>query len=88
MLRVRPERRPAFATCPGRHGQIHAISTDRTWTPALSYRGLGASGILYPSFQAAYEDHAQLSASDYGHWTITSYTLAGDDHPAIAIPSR
>ena len=61
-----------------------AISTDRTWTPALSYRGLGASGILYPSFQAAYEDHAQLSASDYGHWTITSYTLAGDDHPAIA----
>ena len=60
------------------------ISTDRTWTPALSYRGLGASGILYPSFQAAYEDHAQLSASDYGHWTITSYTLAGDDHPAIA----
>lgn len=60
------------------------ISTDRTWTPALSYRGLGASGILYPSFQAAYEDHAQLSASDYGHWTITSYTLTGDDHPAIA----
>lgn len=60
------------------------ISTDRTWTPAISYRGLGASGILYPSFQAAYEDHAQLSASDYGHWTITSYTLAGDDHPAIA----
>lgn len=41
-------------------------------------------GILYPSFQAAYEDHAQLSASDYGHWTITSYTLTGDDHPAIA----
>ena len=60
------------------------ISTDRAWTPALSYRGLGTSGILYPSFQAAYEDHAQLSASDYGHWTITSYTLAGDDHPAIA----
>ena len=41
------------------------ISTDRAWTPALSYRGLGTSGILYPSFQAAYEDHAQLSASDY-----------------------
>ena len=60
------------------------ISTDRAWTPALSYRGLGTSGILYPSFQAAYEDHAQLSASDYGHWTITSYTLTGDDHPAIA----
>ena len=60
------------------------ISTDRAWTPTLSYRGLGTSGILYPSFQAAYEDHAQLSASDYGHWTITSYTLTGDDHPAIA----
>ena len=60
------------------------ISTDRAWTPALSYRGLGTSGILYPSFQAAYEDHAQLSASDYGHWTITIYTLTGDDHPAIA----
>ena len=60
------------------------ISTDRAWTPALSYRGLGTSGILSPSFQAAYEDHAQLSASDYGHWTITSYTLTGDDHPAIA----
>ncbi len=60
------------------------ISTDRAWTPALSYRGLGTSGILYPSFQAAYEDHAQLSDSDYGHWTITSYTLTGDDHPAIA----
>ena len=60
------------------------ISTDRAWTPALSYRGLGTSGILYPSFQAAYEDHAQLSASDYGHWTIASYTLTGDDHPAIA----
>ena len=60
------------------------ISTNRAWTPALSYRGLGTSGILYPSFQAAYEDHAQLSASDYGHWTITSYTLTGDDHPAIA----
>ena len=60
------------------------ISTDRAWTPALSYRGLGTSCILYPSFQAAYEDHAQLSASDYGHWTIASYTLTGDDHPAIA----
>lgn len=46
--------------------------------------GLVPPGILYPSFQAAYEDHAQLSASDYGHWTITSYTLTGDDHPAIA----
>lgn len=69
------------------------ISTDRAWTPALSYRGLGTSGILYPSFQAAYEDHAQLSASDYGHWTITSYTLTGDDHPEMTIrrspiPSR
>lgn len=49
---VRPERRPAFATCPGCHGQIHGNFHRSYVDPALSYRGLGASGILYPSFQA------------------------------------
>lgn len=60
------------------------ISTDRSWTPAIHYRGLGSSGILYPTFQAAYEDHAQLDASDYGHWTTGSYILSGDTRSAIA----
>lgn len=60
------------------------IATDRSWTPAIHYRGLTSAGILYPSFQAAYEDHAQLDPVDYGHWTVGSYTMTGDDYPAIA----
>ena len=60
------------------------VSTDRSWTPSIQFKGPGQSDILYPSFQTAYEDHAQLNSSDYGHWTVGCYTLSGDDHSAIA----
>lgn len=39
---------------------------------------------MYPVFQAAYKDHGQLEASDYGHWSTEEYTLDGDNRPAIA----
>ena len=42
-----------------------------------------ARGYLYAPFQAAYDDGAQLSPADYGHWTITPYALNGDDRQAI-----
>lgn len=60
------------------------ISTDKAWTPGIKYRKNTDNGILYPPYQAAYEDHAQLNAEDYGRWTTEPYTLVGDDRPAIA----
>lgn len=60
------------------------ISTDRAWTPGIKYKKNKTNGILYPVYQAAYEDHGQLNAEDYGRWTPAPYTLEGDDRPAIA----
>ena len=60
------------------------ISTDKAWNPGIKYRKNTESGILYPVFQAAYKDNAQLNAEDYGRWTTQPYVLDGDDRSAIA----
>lgn len=60
------------------------ISTDKGWKPELDLSDESTKKIIYPTFQAAYKDHGQLNAADYGHWTTAEYTLAGDDRPAIA----
>ena len=60
------------------------IATDTSWAPTLKYNGEIEQCILYPSFQAAYQDGGALDAEDYGHWTRSLYALAGDDHAALA----
>lgn len=60
------------------------ISTDKGWKPELTLSDKSAKKIIYPTFQAAYKDHGQLNAADYGHWTTAEYTLDGDDRPAVA----
>lgn len=60
------------------------ISTDKGWKSNLALSDETAKRIIYPVFQAAYKDHGQLEASDYGHWSTEEYTLDGDNRPAIA----
>ena len=60
------------------------ISTDKAWRPGIKYKKNKENGILYPVFQAAYKDKAQLNAEDYGRWTTQPYVLDGDDRSAIA----
>lgn len=71
-----------FERAPAQLVQEQSIATDKSWSPALTYRA-NARGYLYAPFQAAYDDGAQLSPADYGHWTITPYALKGDDRQAI-----
>lgn len=59
------------------------VSTDKSWMPSVKYEE-NNKNYIYPSFQEAYEDHAQLDAENYGHWTFHPYTLTDDDRPAIA----
>ena len=73
-----------FVRAPARLVQNQPIATDNNWEPTLRYRGLGGNGFLYPTFEAAYRDHASLDASEYGHWTPHSYVLTNDSHEAIA----
>lgn len=60
------------------------ISTDKSWAPSFSYNGSGSASFYYPVFQKAFQDGGKLSASDYGRWTTSSYTLDGDNNPCIA----
>ena len=60
------------------------ISTDKGWKSNLALSDESTKRIMYPVFQAAYKDHGQLEASDYGHWSTEEYTLDGDNRPAIA----
>lgn len=60
------------------------ISTDKGWKSNLALSDESTKRIMYPVFQAAYKDHGQLDAADYGHWTTKEYTLYGDDRPAVA----
>ena len=71
-----------FERAPAQLVQEQSIATDKSWSPALTYQAK-ARGYLYAPFQAAYDDGAQLSPADYGHWTITPYALKGDDRQAI-----
>ena len=71
-----------FERAPARLVQEQSIATDKSWSPALTYRAM-ARGYLYAPFQAAYDDGAQLNPADYGHWTIAPYALKGDDRQAI-----
>ena len=71
-----------FERAPAQLVQEQSIATDKSWSPALTYQA-NARGYLYAPFQAAYDDGAQLSPADYGHWTITPYALKGDDRQAI-----
>ena len=60
------------------------ISTDRNWTPMLCYDKTNPQEFLYPVWQKAWEDQAQLNARDYGRWTTSPYTLDGNNRCAIA----
>ena len=60
------------------------ISTDKGWKTDMTLSEESTKDIIYPAFQAAYTDHGQLNAEDYGHWTTEQYTLNGDDRSAIA----
>ena len=71
-----------FERAPAPLVQEQSIATDKSWSPSLTYQA-NARGYLYAPFQAAYDDGAQLSPADYGHWTITPYALKGDDRQAI-----
>ena len=73
-----------FERAPAQLVQSQSIYTDKSWEPAIAYRALGKGGLLYPPFQAAYQDEVKLDAAAYGHWTTSSYILTGDTRPAIA----
>ena len=60
------------------------ISTDKGWKSTLTLSEESTKRAIYPVFQAAYKDHGQLNAADYGHWTTKEYTLDGDNRPAVA----
>lgn len=60
------------------------ISTSKTWKPTISCDSSAPCSFVYPTFQAAYKDHASLEESDYGHVTTSTYTLSGDQHSAVA----
>lgn len=60
------------------------ISTDKSWKPSISYRSESPCLFVYPAFQSAFLNGAKLDDNDYGHMTTTSYTLKGDNRPAIA----
>lgn len=60
------------------------ISTDKNWTPAFQYSGKDNASFYYPVFQAAYQDGATLTPSDYGRWTTYPYTLDNDTVSCIA----
>ena len=73
-----------FERAPARLVQTQNISTDKAWKPAITYRSLGAGGLVYSSFQTAYDAETKLDATAYGHWTTSPYVVNGDDRQAIA----
>ena len=73
-----------FERAPARLVQTQNISTDKAWKPAITYRSLGAEGLLYSAFQTAYDAEIKLDATAYGHWTTSLYVINGDDRQAIA----
>ena len=60
------------------------ITTDKSWSTALSYRGLTSGGFACTVFQTAWEDDEKLDAADYGRWLTQTYKLTGDERTAIA----
>ena len=60
------------------------ITTDKSWSTALNYRGLTSSGFVCTVFQTAWEDDEKLDAADYGRWLTQTYKLTGDERTAIA----
>ena len=60
------------------------ITTDKSWSTALDYRGLTSSGFVCTVFQTAWEDDEKLDAADYGRWLTQTYKLTGDERTAIA----
>lgn len=58
------------------------LSTANWWTPSLLYTG--KSDFFYESFQQALHGKPGLDAAEYCRWTTQPYTLAGDNHSAIA----
>lgn len=73
-----------FERAPARLVQTQNIATDKAWKPAITYRSLGAEGLVYSSFQTAYDAETKLDATAYGHWTTSPYVINGDDRQAIA----
>lgn len=73
-----------FERAPARLVQTQNIATDKAWKPAITYRSLGAEGLVYSSFQTAYDAETKLDATAYGHWTTSPYVMNGDDRQAIA----
>lgn len=60
------------------------ISTGRNWSTFFECGSASSKSFIYPVFQAAYEDMAQLDESDYGHLTTSTYTLQSDDRAVLA----
>ena len=60
------------------------ITTDKSWSTALNYRGLTNGGFVRTVFQTAWEDDEKLDAADYGRWLTQTYKLTGDERTAIA----
>lgn len=60
------------------------ISTDKAWATSFDLTQKPESAFLSPVLLAAWADRGALNADDYGRWTVTPYTLSGDDRPAIA----
>ena len=60
------------------------ITTDKSWSTALNYRGLTNGSFVRTVFQTAWEDDEKLDAADYGRWLTQTYKLTGDERTAIA----
>ena len=64
--------------------QSMLISTDKCWRTFFTRGPIKSYNFIYPAFQAAYEDKAQLEESDYGHLTASTYMIREDNRPALS----
>ncbi len=61
-----------------------SISTDKAWATTFDLSNQAESAFITPVLAAAWKDGGALKTDAYGRWTVSPYTLSGDDRSAIA----
>lgn len=61
-----------------------SISTDKAWTTTFDLSEKAETAFITPVLTAAWKDGGALKTEAYGRWTVSPYTLSGDDRSAIA----
>lgn len=60
------------------------IATDSGWQPVFSREDSLEKEFFYKPYEMAYTDERNLSEKEYGYWTTSPYSLAGDKHTSIS----